>query len=136
VPPCEMSVVAEADAQSDDEDEHDRQAYGAVLDKAEAKEECEIKESKDYREPCVFVHHGKSQGVENPALLRELEACKIHEKAVDQDINVERDYDGFNYPVPDESLKVILLCVETLDKTVARAEKEDRDEVRSRVNER
>ena len=136
MPPCEVSVVAEADAQSDDEEEHDAQAYRTVLDEAEAKEECEIKESEDYREPRVFVHHGKAQRVEDPAFLRDLEACEIHEKPVDQDVYIERYYDGFNDPVPDESLEVILLCVETLDKTVARAEKEDSDEVCSRIDER
>ena len=136
VPPCEMSVVAEADAQSDDEEEHDAKTYGAALDEAEAKKECEIKESEDYREPCVFVHHGKAQSVEDPALLRELEACEIHEQSVDQHVYVERYYDGLYDPVPDEALKVVLLCVEALDKSVTGAEKEDRNEVRACINER
>ena len=51
-------------------------------------------------------------------------------------LDTKKDYlKGFNDPVPDKALEVILLGVKALYKAVARAEKEDRDKVCASVYE-
>lgn len=84
-----MSVVAEADAKADYNGKYDRKAYRTDLYKAEAKEEYEIKDREDNGEPGIFIHHGKAQKVEYPALFRELDARCRHKDAVDQNVYIE-----------------------------------------------
>ena len=44
------------------------------------------------------------------------------EKAVQKDIDIERNYNGLNDPLFDKAFEVVLLAVEALDEAVTRAE--------------
>lgn len=128
-PVCEVADAHAADAHRNDEYEYDHKASRTVLDKAEAEEEYEIKDSENYREPRKSVHHRKAREVCEPLDLIERILNDKHQDAVDQNVNIERHYDRLNDPLPDKALEIILLGIETLDKTEARAEEKDRYEV-------
>ena len=56
-------------------------------------------------------------------------------RRIDQNVNIEGEYDGLNDPLLDESLKVVRLGVIALEQAVAGAEKEYRYEVSSCIYE-
>ena len=128
VRPCPVCEVADAHAactHREDKYEYDREAYGTVLDKAECQEEYEVQDSKDYREPCVSVHHRKARKVCEPLHLVERILDYEHQESVYQNVYIERNDDRLNDPLSDKTLEIIFLRIETLDKTKARAEEKD-----------
>ena len=134
-PVCEVADAHAADAHRKDEYEYDHEASGTVLDKAECQEEYEVQDSEDYREPCVSVHHRKARKVCKPLDLIERILNDKHQDAVDQNVYIERNDDRLNDPLPDKALEIILLGIEALYETEARAEEKDSNEISAGINE-
>ena len=134
-PPCIVAFDHAADAHEDDEYEDDRKAYLAVSDESECKEKYKIKDGEDYREPCVLVHHCYACDIGDPLLFLEMDLKDGIKRRIDQNVNIEGEYDGLDDPLLDESLKVVRLGVIALEQAVAGAEKEYRYEVSSCIYE-
>ena len=124
-----MTFDHAADAHEDDECEDDRKACLAVPDESECKEEYEIKDRENDREPCVLVHHRDTCDISDPLFFLKMDLKEGVKCRIDQNVNIEREDDGLNDPLLDKTLEVVGLGIIALQKSVTGAEKEDRYKV-------